>query len=132
MDVHGVNMNQFMFQTIHPAKDYTTISNSSWKDLITFHMAPKITTNHVEDMDEDKDDAMEVVTRSDGPEEDHRSDVISTGVKKDPTSPVTSRRVKRTHLRPYPRVQALRYTEDILEARESQTIEVAPEKTAES
>ena len=126
MDVHGVNMNQFMFQTIHPAKDYTTISNSPWKDLITFHMAPKITTNHVEDMDADEDDAMEVVTMSDGP------DVTSTGVKKDPASPVTSRRVKRTHLRPYPRVQALRYTEDILEARESQMIEVAPEKTAES
>ena len=62
MDVHGVNMNQFMFQTIHPAKDYTIISNSPWKDLITFHMAPKITTNHVEDMDADEDDAMEVVT----------------------------------------------------------------------
>ena len=131
MDVHGVNMNQFMFQTIHPAKDYTIISNSPWKDLITFHMAPKITTNHVEDMDADEDDAMEVVTMSNGPE-DHLSDVISTGVKKDPASPVTSRRVKRTHLRPYPRVQALRYTEDILEARESQMKELAPEKTAES
>ena len=57
----------------------------------------------------DEDDAMEVVTMWEQCD-------LHSGVKKDRVSQVTFLRVKRSHIRPYPRVQAISYMEDRMEA----------------